>query len=122
MPGGKPHALLVTLRDARKAFAVLMRQLDEAAQRKLRMVQITGTRDFEQPGSGPRVAPYVLVLAALVVVLLLGCANVGNLQLARAMANERDEYQRLRRRAKQFIDATAAATIRFPRTRRCSAR
>lgn len=33
-------------------------------------------------------------------------------ELARAMANERDEYQRLRRRAKQFIDATAAATIR----------
>ena len=31
---------------------------------------------------------------------------------SRAMANERDEYQRLRRRAKQFIDATAAATIR----------
>ena len=28
MPGGKPHALLVTLRDARKAFGVFVKQLN----------------------------------------------------------------------------------------------
>lgn len=33
-------------------------------------------------------------------------------ELVRAMATEHDEYQRLRRRAKEMIEATAAATVR----------
>jgi predicted permease len=76
-------------------LAVLTAQLDAASQRKARIVSLSGTRPFEQPGGAVRVAPLALVLGGLLAILLLACSNVGNLQLARAFARRRELATRL---------------------------
>jgi predicted permease len=80
---------------ARTELSVLMAQLDAAAPRKSRIVTLYGTRPLEQPGGAGRVAPYALVLGGLLAILLLAGSNIGNLQLARAFARQRELATRL---------------------------
>ena len=80
---------------ARTELAVLMAQLDAASQRKARIVTLNGTRPLDQPGGAVRVAPLALILGGLLAILLLACSNIGNLQLARAFARQRELATRL---------------------------
>lgn len=82
-----------TVQSASTETELLIRQLDSDQHRGPRSLLLTGTRPFEQQSRGVR--PMMLLFAAVVAVLLLACANVGNLQLARAVARRPELSVRL---------------------------
>ncbi len=85
-------------------------------------MRVTGTETFHTLEAGKMLAVFSLLLAGGSLVLLLTCANVGNLQLARAAARRREVTMRLalgatrRRVVRQLLTeglvlATAAVSL-----------
>lgn len=73
---------------ARQEVQLLHERLTTAAKRKVGVVELYGTSYAEGPGRDLEVMP--ALFSALGLVLILACANVGNLQLARGLARRRE--------------------------------
>jgi predicted permease len=78
---------------ARQEVQLLHERFTTAAKRKVGVVEVYGTSYAEGPGRDLEVMP--ALFSALGLVLILACANVGNLQLARGLARRREVTTRV---------------------------
>jgi predicted permease len=69
---------------------VLLHQFHDAERSQPRSVIVTSTAFLSHPGRTPILLLSGMISVALMLVWLLGCANVGNLQLARAAARAQE--------------------------------
>ena len=81
---------------ARSELEVLSRRFSAEHSRDANGILLTGTAALSRPGQkGENKAGFALMFAAVFLILLLACANVGNLLIARSAARRREIATRL---------------------------
>jgi putative ABC transport system permease protein len=81
--------------DVEAELSTLDRQFRDAVGRNGLGMRVTGTETGYHPEAAKAVPIFALLMVAVALVLLLTCANVGNLQLARTAARQREVTIRL---------------------------